>query len=60
MKGQVVRFSVSIAYYDITNVKDCFQLFFFFFLPELNFPSNKTTNALKQRNDLPRSRNFRL
>ena len=33
---------------------------FLFFLPELNFPSNKTTNALKQRNDLPQSRNFRL
>lgn len=33
---------------------------FLFFLPELNLPSNKTTNALKQRNDLPRSRNLRL
>ena len=55
-KGQVTRFSVSI---DIKNVKDSFQ-FVFFFLPELNLPSNKTTNALKQRNDLPQSRNFRL
>ena len=26
---------------------------FLFFLPELNLPSNETTNALKRRNDLP-------
>ena len=48
-KGQVTRFSVSI---DIKNVKDSFQ-FVFFFLPELNLPSNKTNNALEERNDLP-------
>ena len=54
-KGQVTRFSVSI---DIKNVKDSFQ-FVFFFLPELNLPSNKTTNALKERNDLPSTSSYK-
>ena len=33
----------------LRTVSNCFL----FFLPELSLPSNKTTKALKQRNDLP-------